>query len=225
MSILLKKKKLEKKYIMAQQQPYAPQSEQYKVIRTHIEFLSKSSPMKILAVTSSGRGHGTTTAVVNIGVVMAQKGIKVLLIDGNIRNPEIHLFFGKKNLHGLTDILLDPHIKANEFVIPTSVEGLNILTAGSHKIGVDIITEELISLFNKYKQIYDLIIIDCPSIVENANAQIISSSSDASIMVIRFGKTKKEKALKAKKNLEAGGSRFIGVIGRDNKKIKKSHFF
>lgn len=226
MSLLSKKSKADKRYIITQQQPMSPYSEQYRVIRTNIEFLTQSTSMKTIAVTSAYKEQGTTTALVNIGVVMAQKGKKVLIIDGNIRKPAVHYFFRKKNQYGLTDILTDPHMRINESILPTSVEGLSIMTAGSQKeAGINLITEQLTVILEKFKRMYDFILIDCPPVVENANAQIITSCSDASVMVIRFGETKKEKALKAKENLKKGHSHFIGIVLQDKRKLKKSHFF
>ncbi|MBM7579226.1 CpsD/CapB family tyrosine-protein kinase [Jeotgalibacillus terrae] len=226
MSLPVKKHKAEKRFIITQQQPMSPYSEQYRVIRTNLEFLTQRTSMKTIAVTSADKEQGTTTSLVNIGVVMAQKGKKVLLIDGNIRNPALHLFFRKKNQYGLTDILADPHMRTAEYILPTSVEGLSVLTSGSQKgMGIDLISEQFTVLLEKFKRIYDVILIDCPPVVENANAQIITSCSDGSVMVIRFGKTKKDKALKAKENLEKGSSHFVGTVVLDKRKLKKAHFF
>ncbi|MFB1081790.1 CpsD/CapB family tyrosine-protein kinase [Jeotgalibacillus sp. JSM ZJ347] len=224
--ILQSKKYKAEKRIITQQQPMSPYSEQYRMIRTNLEFLTQRTSMKTVAVTSAGKEQGTTTALVNMGVVMAQKGKKVLLIDGNIRDPALHLFFRKKNQYGLTDILADPHMRTAEYILPTSVEGLGILTSGSKKgMGMDLVMEQMTGLFEKFKRIYDVILIDCPPVVENANAQIIASCSDASVMVIKIGKTKKDMAQKAKENLTKGHSHFLGTVILDKRKLKKSHFF
>ena len=85
--------------------PKSPISEQFRTIRTNINFMAIDKPIKTLAMTSANVSEGKSTVTDNVAVVWAQTGQRVLLIDSDLRRPTLHATFSKSNQHGLSTIL------------------------------------------------------------------------------------------------------------------------
>ena len=116
--------------IISIRKPKSPISESYRGIRTSIEFSNLDKEMKVINVTSSMQGEGKSTVIANLAVSFANLEKKVLLLEGDLRNPSVHRMFNISNINGLTDILLNNKNFA-ECVHCTDVKNLHILTCGA----------------------------------------------------------------------------------------------
>jgi non-specific protein-tyrosine kinase len=95
--------------LIAVREPRSPVVEAFRSLRTNIQFAGVDQPIRTLLVTSAGPSEGKSTIVANLAVVMAQAGLKVALVDGDLRRPTIHNYFNQVNRAGLTDVILrDP---------------------------------------------------------------------------------------------------------------------
>ena len=116
--------------IISIRKPKSPISESYRGIRTSIEFSNLDKEMKVINVTSSMQSEGKSTVIANLAVSFANLEKKVLLLEGDLRNPSVHRMFNISNINGLTDILLNNKNFA-ECVHCTEVKNLHILTCGA----------------------------------------------------------------------------------------------
>ena len=91
--------------LLTHQNPKSPIAEQYRTIRTNIQFASVEEEMRTIMVTSSGPMEGKSTTIANLGVVLAQQGKKVLIADTDLRKPTVHYTFRVMNTRGLTNVL------------------------------------------------------------------------------------------------------------------------
>ena len=111
--------------------PRSPAVEAYRVLRTNLRFSSLDNPASTLLVTSAGPEEGKSTTVVNLGVVMAQAGKKVILVDTDMRHPTLRRFFQQvPEGPGLSDLLLEEAPDVEAALAETEVEGLRVLTCG-----------------------------------------------------------------------------------------------
>lgn len=223
-----KKKATElKRSLITSKEPKSAISEQYRTIRTNIQFSSVDKDMKTIVVTSSGPGEGKSTTIANLAVVFAQQGKKVLLIDSDLRKPTVHYTFNLTNTFGLTNVLTR-QAEFHEVVKESMEKNLYILTSGpippnpAELLG----SKTMEHLLKELHEEYDMILFDTPPLLAVTDAQILASKSDGAILVVSSGKTETEQALKAKELLNAAKSHIIGVV-LNNKKLQKNtqHYY
>jgi len=211
-----------KRKIVAAYDPKSPVSEQYRTIRTNIQFSSVDREIRSILVTSSAPAEGKSTTAANLAVVFAQQNRKVLLVDGDLRKPTVHYTFNLTNTFGLTSVLTR-QIPLKEAVNGTSVPNLYVLTSGpippnpaeligSH--GMDQFLEDAMKVF-------DLVIFDTPPVLTVTDSQVLANKCDGTILVTYSGKTEVEHVLKAKESLLSAKGKLLGVI-LNGKKLQKS---
>lgn len=196
--------------------PQAPMASEFRVIRNNIEHAAGGKAIRTMMVTSPGQGEGKTTATINLGISMTQRGNKVLLIDANMKNPLVHEVFNIKVSPGLTNVLAG-QTALHEAATATGIGNLAILPFGSmlynsiEMIGSGAMDDLLLRAGRQY----DHIIIDTASVLDVPDTNAIASKCDGVILIVRGGKTRGEQALQAKRSLEfSGKAKLIGVIHR-----------
>ncbi|MEK3991749.1 CpsD/CapB family tyrosine-protein kinase [Robertmurraya sp. FSL R5-0851] len=205
--------KIKKRNLITYSNPESIISEQFRTIRTNIHFLNEHEKNNLLVVSSPGRSEGKSTIIANTAISIAQQKEKVLLIDGNLRNPSIHQLFKVSNEVGLTDVLSDktPFCEA---ITKCNIDNLDLLTSGP--IPLDpaelLESEKMKELLSHIKPLYDLILVDSPSVLEVTDTKVLANLCDGVILVVQKAKTKLEAALESKKVLEFAKSPLVGVI-------------
>src|SRR5918995_2859827 len=108
-------------------------SEAYRSLRTNLIYALVDNPPKVIVLTSPGPGEGKSTTCTNLGVVLTQAAKRTLILDCDFRKPVIHKFFGLRNLHGITDVLVGERSLQDVWHEP--MEGLTVVTVGPIPIG------------------------------------------------------------------------------------------
>ncbi|KXZ20603.1 capsular biosynthesis protein [Bacillus nakamurai] len=221
--LMRRKNKLNKRSVITMSEPKSINSEQYRTIRTNIEFSSIDTEVKSLIITSAGPEEGKSTTAANLAVVFAQQGKKVLLVDADLRKPTVHFTFKLDNGIGLTSLLLK-QMPFKEAVLPSGEANLDILTSGPIPPNPAelLSTKTMKAVLAEARAIYDKVIVDTPPVLAAADTKILGSYTDGSIMVISSGKTDKEKAAKAKEALVSCRSKLIGAVMNGKKQTKHS---
>lgn len=227
MSRRLRNNKITKKNqrsLIAHINPKSPITEQYRTIRTSIQFTSVNHDVRIIAVTSASPSEGKSTTAANLSIVLAQQGNEVLLIDGDLRKPTCHSAFELENHKGLTNALLSMG-DWKDFIHDSVLPGLSLITSGTIPPNpADLLgTKQMDSFLQEARKKYDYIIIDTPPLLTVVDAQIVSQKSDGVVLVVEGGGTEKAKLLKAKNQLMQANANILGVVlnGMKNKINKR----
>lgn len=199
--------------------PKSPISEQFRTIRTNINFMAIDKPIKTLAMTSANVSEGKSTVTDNVAVVWAQTGQKVLLIDSDLRRPTLHATFNKSNQHGLTTILTSGtnSVDLREIIQPSGVDNLDILTAGPIPPNpAELLnSQRMKTLLDTVKGIYDMVIVDVPPMLEVTDTQILSRHLDAVVLIVKQGQTQKLAVKRAVELLNLAHANLLGYVMND----------
>ncbi|WP_202584009.1 CpsD/CapB family tyrosine-protein kinase [Tetragenococcus koreensis] len=209
--------------------PSSPIAEQYRTIRTNIQFASSADQqVKTLVVTSSGPSEGKSLTSANLAVVFAQTGQKVLLVDADMRKPTIYKTFQLNNESGLSTVL-STGAGVVETVQNTPVENLSVLTNGPKPPNPSelLASVKMNQIIDEMRNLYDVIIFDMPPVVTVTDAQIMSSKADGTLLVVRENWTRKDALNQAKESLALVKARLLGVVynGAEQNKDKAYYYY
>ncbi|WP_317914163.1 CpsD/CapB family tyrosine-protein kinase [Carnobacterium maltaromaticum] len=221
-----KKEFQEMKKLVVSVEPKSTISEQFRSIRTSIEFASVNTDMKILVITSSEQNSGKSLVSSNLALTFAQKGKKTLLIDGDLRNPSIKNYFYLPKGRGLSS-LIRGKTSIDDAIYPTNEKNLFILPPGFIVPNpADVLgSKNMGELLGELSQMFDQIIIDTPPILVATDAAVVSTFADGILLVVRSGKTKKESAKKGLRLMHQSLTPIIGIILNDVQMNKNEDYY
>ncbi|MBH9967898.1 CpsD/CapB family tyrosine-protein kinase [[Bacillus] enclensis] len=214
-----------KRKLVTKTDPKSPISEQYKTIRTNINFSSVDRDLRSIMVTSSGPGEGKSTTAANLAVVFAQQGKNVLLVDADMRKPTAHYTFNLTNTFGFTTVLTRQKT-LREVVHPSDVDHLDLLTCGpvppnpAELLSSRSMEEFLVDVYGDY----DLVIFDTPPVLAVTDAQVLANQCDGTVLVVSSGTTEIESAQKARDLLQATKGKLLGVV-LNNREVKDTSYY
>ncbi|MCR9039575.1 CpsD/CapB family tyrosine-protein kinase [Bacillus sp. L381] len=200
-------------------------AEQYRTIRTNIEFSSVQTHLRSILVTSSVPGEGKSFSAANLAAVFAQQEKKVLLVDADLRKPTIHETYQLENVQGLTNVLVG-NASLSETVQKTLIDNLYILTSGPTPPNpAELLSSKAMGeLIQEMYSRYSLVIFDSPPLLAVADGQILANQTDGSVLVVLSGKTKMDTVQKAKDALQQSKAKLLGAL-LNKKKIKKTEHY
>jgi len=207
-----KREPIQSPELVVHEHPTSGVAEAARAVRTNLIFMSPDKPYKMLLVTSAGPAEGKTTVACCIAVAMAQAGQRVALVDCDLRRPRIHRIFATGSTVGLTTGLLD--MKPDEVIHDTAIPNLQVIPAGP-------IPPNPAELFHseRFKQFlaeiagrFDRVILDSPPVAAVTDATILSTQTDATVLVVRAFSTRKELVRHASRSIADVGGRIAGTV-------------
>ena len=188
-------------------------AEGYRILCAKLNLTGARASARTITVLSGGPGEGKSTTTFNLGWVCAQSGMKVLLIDGDIRRPNIHNALQIENTLGLGEYLAG-QASLDELIQSTSIPNLEVLTAGS--LGPEDLggfsRARLASLMEACRPNYDVILVDSPPVLGISDASVISQEVDVSLLLIQHRRYPRNVSQRAKRVIEDVGGKLFGVI-------------
>ena len=199
--------------------PKSPISEQFRTLRTNINFMAIDHPIKTLALTSANVSEGKTTVTDNLAIVWAQTGQKVLLVDADLRRSTLHRTFNLDNREGLTTILTSHArtVDLNKIIQQSGIDNLSLLPSGPTPPNpAELLNSQRMKDFLKAaRERYDMVIVDVPPMLEVTDTQVISHDLDAVVLVVKQGQTQKLGAKRAVELLKMAHANLLGYVMND----------
>ncbi len=190
------------------------ESETFAMLRTNVQFSSIARPARVILVASASSGEGKSTTAANYAISCAESGKRVALVDVDLRRPTIHRAFGLDNSAGLTSVLLkDAWLDASSLVA-TANPNLFVIPSGPlppnpaellEWSGFDAVIEQI-------KERVDVVVLDSAPLLAVADARILASKADATILVVEQGKTRAGALRSAHNALTRANANILGVV-------------
>jgi succinoglycan biosynthesis transport protein ExoP len=199
---------------VTQGRPQSQMAESYRALRTSLLLSNLGAPPKVIMVTSARPQEGKTTTSINTSIVLAQKGVRVLLIDADLRRPSVHKTLGMGPRSGLSNVLTGSATVQQTITVSPILPNLFIMPAGTPPPNPAelLASSNMRDLITELRGQYDHIVIDTPPTLSVTDAVVLSPRADATILVIRSGQTTKQALRRARDILMQVNAHVAGVL-------------
>jgi non-specific protein-tyrosine kinase len=190
--------------------------EEYQRMKHKIIHSDPNLVMKAILFSSPGRGEGNSTVLIQFARTLAAEGNRVLLVDGNLRDPSLHEAFHLPRENGLTELIFsrNPFRNINQFLKGTNLENLWVITSGNTFPNPASILESsyLEMLIHEAKVQWDWVLFDSPPLTSCSDSVSLAARVDGVVLVVQAEKTRWEVVQEVQGRLEHGGGRILGVV-------------
>jgi capsular exopolysaccharide synthesis family protein len=200
--------------LVTQVRPQSQMAESYRALRTSLLLSNLGAPPKVIMVTSALPQEGKTTTSMNCAVVLAQKSVRVLLIDADLRRPSVHKNLGMGPHSGLSNVLTGSTTLEQAITRTSILPNLDVLTAGTPPPNPAelLASSNMKDLLDKLRTQYDHIVIDTPPSLSVTDSVVLSPRADAVVLVIRSGQTTKTALRRSRDILMQVNAKVVGVL-------------
>ncbi len=193
--------------------PSTRTAEDYRQLRNNLQFLNVDEPPKVIMVTSALPSEGKTTAVVNLGLTLADAGQRVTIVEADLRKPKVARYLRMVGGVGLTNILAGS-ADLDDVVQRHATGDLSVIASGPTppNPGELLSSSHMAALLEKLRGANDFVLIDAPPLLPVADSSGLAPYVDGVLISVRYGSTRKEQLQQAAATLERVGATTLGVI-------------
>lgn len=204
--------------------PNGAMAESFRHVRSGLKFAAVGRSVDVLAVTSSIASEGKTTVSVNLAAAYAEMGLRVVLVDADLRRPAVADKLGLENAIGLSTVLVDA-VDIDTAILPTAA-GVDVITAGEHAPNPAqlLASDKMKRIVDDLRSRYDLVVIDTAPLLSVADATIISQYADSTVVVVNTRKTAKGQLERCLQSLSAVGAHLAGFVLNNVREQKKEMY-
>lgn len=187
--------------------------ESYRVLRTNLRFVSVDKAVRTITITSALPGDGKTLTTANLGIALAMDGVRVALVDADLRHPMLHRLFDLGRTSGLTSVLTR-EATLDAALVASGIEGLSVLPSGPVPPNPTelVSTQALSSLNEDLLTRVDIVLMDTPPVLAAADAALTAARCDGVLLIVRAGVTDRRLALRAREALDHVHARILGTV-------------
>ncbi len=190
---------------------HTPRAEAMRNLRTNLRFVDLQEPARVIAVTSAVKAEGKSTTSCNLAIALAEAGWRVLLVDADLRRPQVADYLGLDGAVGLTDVLLG-EVELTSVVQAWRDTSLLVLPAGaippnpSELLG----SKAMADLLTQVRDLADIVVIDTAPLLVVTDGVVVSVQADGAILVTRQGRTDAAQLVAAAQALQRVDARLLG---------------
>ncbi len=206
--------------------PTSPFFEAFRSLYTNICLLSPDSPTRSLAISSAAPAEGKSTVAIHLAQAAAAMGQRVLLVDTDLRHPNLHNRLELMNMRGLTNIISTENLDFNNVILRSPLEdNLFVLTAGS--VPPDPIrflaSQKMKDLMEQLQVAFDLVIYDAPPLLGLADVPLLAAQTNGVVLVAGLGKLKRSLLEQTLDELKVSGTPILGVVANGSQ-IRQQYY-
>lgn len=204
--------KAKERPLIVQEDPRSPRAESFRALRTNLQFIEFDG-RKSFVVTSSIQSEGKSTTAANLAIAMADAGLRVMLVDADLRRPKLASYLGLEGGAGLSDVLAS-RAQLADVVQRWGRQNLYVLLAGtvppnpSELLG----SKAMAQLVGDLESAFDVVLFDMPPLLPVTDAAIVAKSVGGAIVVVGAGRTTRHQLEGALTSLEQVGARVGGLV-------------
>jgi capsular exopolysaccharide synthesis family protein len=189
-------------------------AESFRALRTSLLLSIAGGEPQIILLTSASPAEGKTTVSINLACVLAQRDVRVLLIDADLRRPTVHHRFGVPGEVGLSSVLSGRATFESAVHTLPELPTLDILVSGPvPPFPTELLSSETMrDLLQRCRQTYTHIVIDSPPLLSVTDSVVLARDADAIALVVRFGKSTRQALRHARDLLLRSGARVTGIV-------------
>jgi capsular exopolysaccharide synthesis family protein len=213
----IKSNSLTERYQHGHLHPQSNAAESFRTVRAAITLGGRGDKLRVMTVTSSVPAEGKSTVASNLAIVVAQTGLRTLLVDADLRRPSVHQGFQIRGVQGLAAYLAGNGVTLDDVVQTTDVPNLEVVCCGSTPSQ----PSELLSsprmqeFVREAARRYDRVVIDCPPVSAVSDPLIVSSLAEGTVLVTKFNKVRRDLARKTVQRMIDAGLQICGVVLND----------
>lgn len=195
-------------------EPRSPTAEAFRALRTSIRMAGTEKPVRSVLVTSAGPGEGKTFVASNLAISFAQEGKRVILVDLDLRKPQVHASFNLRREPGFSDLVVDHAGAPADYFQATPVANLRVLTCGtipphpSELLG----SPRAAELIRQLYEMADVLVYDTAPAATVTDAILVAPQVDGVLQVVLAGGTRRDLVRRTKALLERSGARILGPV-------------
>lgn len=197
-------------------------AEEYRQLRTSLQFVDAAHRPHSIVLTSSRGGEGKSVTSLNLALALAHSGSRVCLVDADLRRPSLAEYLGLEGAAGLTTVLIGK-ASLDDVLQPVGDDGLQVLTSGrtppnpSELLG----SAPMYDLVASLEERFDLVILDCAPLLPVADAAVLSRLADGVVLVVGCGIVTRDQLTETKQKLEIVGTRPLGIVVNRARRTKR----
>src|SRR5919199_2380524 len=204
----------------------SPFLEAFRSLHTNLQFISPDQPIRSFVMSSAVPAEGKSTVTTFLALAAAAMGLRVLLVDADLRRPRIHETTDLPNVWGLSNVI-SSEIDVDDVIQPSPLEdNLFVLTAG--QIPPDptrlLSSKKMHDLVKRFQEAFDLVIFDTPPLLGLADARLLAAHTDGIVMVVGLGKTDRTVLTQVLYGLKTSRARVLGVVANGVKRYTASSY-
>lgn len=199
--------------LIVQVDPMSPRAESFRTLRTNLQFVDIEHQLRSVVLTSSVPGEGKSTTACNLALSLAQAGVRVVLIEGDLRRPRVADYMGLEGAVGLTSVLLG-RVDLEDALQPWGDGTLQVLASGplppnpSELLG----SHGMDELLRRVEGMVDVVIIDAPPLLPVTDAAILGRMTSGVLVIVASNRTSREQLKRATESVRAVGATVLGVV-------------
>ncbi len=188
-------------------------AEAFRKMRTNLQFLSVDDPPRVIVVTSSAPSEGKSTTAINLALALAEAENTVVLVDGDLRRPTVSRYLDLVSAVGFSTVLSGT-ASLSDVLQETKFPRLTVLAAGATPPNPSELLGSLAArrTLDELRSQFDFVIVDSPPLLAVTDAAVLATNADGTLVMTRFGETKRDQLAHAVRSLRDAGANILGTV-------------